>query len=697
MELKLETRLSQKLVMTPQLQQAIKLLQCSRLELQQALAQHLLENPLLEELSADVDEEDGFASGEATSGSQEKAVGDGDAGGEGERDEPKEFSEPLSPDGWEDYYESDWPSGSGGSQAQPDDFPSYEQTVETPTTLKDYLLWQLRLSSENEEDKAIGLMLIGNLDEDGYLRASLEEVAEETGASVKKVDAVLSLIQTFDPVGVAARNLQECLSIQLRQLHYMLIGHEQAHGGMHQESLPALIIKDHLQDLQKRRYAKVAKEVGRSVEEIDEAVRVIEGLEPKPGRPYSSDANQIIVPDVFVRQDEGEWLVFLNEEGMPRVRISHDYERMLGHASGDGQATKAYLEDKLRGARWIISNLEKRNRTIVKVVKSVIKFQEPFLEQGIHYLKPCTLKQVAEDVGMNESTISRVTRNKYVHCPQGLLELKFFFSAGIARTAPGAEDVSSRTVRELIREIVEQEHIGKPLKDREIVSKLGDQGIIIANRSVATYRAELRIAPASQRKRISPGSLVPSGQKAAGGKTRKTEKTKLGLKLEEILREKDVARKALMDAVKTTPSGISYLLRRPVWKPGTLEKISSFLKVPRATFLACYGAQNRHMAQVRNNLISLLEKQHMTLEDLAGKIGVSMPVMNAYMNTQKMQKQTQERVAMVFGVSRETLMTGKDEATVCYAPREDADPGKTNEAPLNGLRPAPPLWPHGQT
>ena len=687
MELKLDTRLSQKLVMTPQLQQAIKLLQFSRLELQQALAQHLMENPLLEELHADVDEEEeGVTSEEAIPESKEQVDGDGDAGGEGERDEPKEFSEPLSPDGWEDYYESDWPSGSGGSQAPTDDFPSYEQTLENPTTLEGHLLWQLRLSSGDEEEKTIGLMLIGNLDEDGYLRASIEEIAEEAGASVNKVDSVLSLIHTFDPVGVAARDLQECLSIQLRHLHTIPIGHEYRHGGLHQESLLARIIKDHLQDLQKKRYAKIAKEVGRSVEEIHEAVHVIEGLEPKPGRPYYSDANHIIVPDVFVRKDEGEWLVFLNEEGMPHVRISAEYKRMLGNASGDRHATKAYLEDKLRGARWLISNLEKRNRTIVKVVKSLIKFQEQFLEKGIHYLKSCTLNQVAEDVGMNESTISRVTRNKYMHCPQGLLELKFFFSAGIARTEPGAEDVSSRTVRELIREMVAQENICTPLKDREIMSKLRDRGIIIANRSVTTYRTELRIATAGQRKRISPGSLVPAGKKAAGRTEQKKEKTTLGLKLEEILREKGVARKALMDAVKTDQSGISYLLRRPAWKPGTLGKISAFLKVPRATFLACYGTQDGHTAQVRKNLIRILDTQHMTLADLAGKIGVSMSVMHAYMNTQKMQKQTQERVAMMLGVSLETLATGQEATTVCHDPRGNDDSGKRNEVPLKAPR-----------
>ncbi len=683
MELKLDPRLSQKLAMTPQLQQAIKLLQFSRLELQQALAQQLMENPLLEEVNADVDEGDGVTSEEPASGIKEEVVGEGDADGEGGGEEPKEFSEPLSPDGWEDYYESDWPSGSGGSQALVGDFPAYEQTVENPTTLEGHLLWQLRLSSEDEEEKAIGLMLIGNLDEDGYLRASIEEIAEEARVSVKKVDSVLSLIQTFDPVGVAARDLRECLSIQLRHLHKMPIGNEYTHGSSHHDSLLALIIKDHLQDLQKKRYAKVAKEVGRPIQEIYEAVRVIEGLEPKPGRPYGSDVNQIIVPDVFVRKDEGAWQVFLNEEGMPRVRISHDYERMLGNKNGDGHATKTYLEDKLRGARWIIRSLEQRNRTILTVVRSLIKFQERFFEKGIRHMKPCALKQVAEDVGMHASTISRVTRNKYMHCPQGLLELKFFFNAGIERTGPEGEVVSSPAVRELIREMVRQEDRRKPLEDREIASKLRDRGLVIANRSVTRYRAELRLAPAIQRKQINPNPLSLAGTAASGARKHKKEKTKLGLKLEEILRAQGMGRKAFMDAVKTNQSGMSYLLRQPVWKARTLERVSVCLNVPKATFLACYGERDGAHAQVKN-LIRVLDKENMTLAELAGKIGVPMPIMNEYMKTRKMQKRTLERVAMILGVSPEALTTWKEEPLARHEPRATRDPRKTNGVPLKG-------------
>lgn len=507
MDLKLDLRLSQKLVMTPQLQQAIKLLQLSRLELQQVLSQHILENPLLEELSAEADEGDAPTPEEVVAGGTEEVSGsaatvDRDTGGEIESGDVHEFSEPLSPGGWEDYFESDWRPRSGESGTfQEGDFPSYDQTLTKPATLEDHLLWQLRLSSEDEEEKAIGHMLIGNLDEDGYLRTSIEEVAEEARVSVARVDSVLSLIQTFDPLGVAARDLQECLLIQLRHLHNP-IGNGYVHGGTRQASLLELIIKDHLHDLQKKRYPSVAKAVGRSVEEIVEAVHIIEGLEPKPGRPYGSDNNQVIVPDVFVFKDEDEWRVILNDDGMPRVRLSPYYTEMLGTNRGSGDTTKAYLEEKLRGAQWIIRSLEQRNKTILKVVDSLIKFQEAFLEKGLQHLKPLVLKQVAEDVGMHESTISRVTTNKYMYCPQGMLELKFFFNAGIQRAEPGAEDLSSITVRELIREMVGQENPGKPLKDQEIVSRLRARGIVIARRTVAKYRAELNIAPASQRKRM---------------------------------------------------------------------------------------------------------------------------------------------------------------------------------------------------
>jgi len=498
MELRLELKLTQKLVMTPQLQQAIKLLQLSRLELQQTLSQHLMENPLLEEGESEVEEEEGT---DSPAEGKETVSADGESSGEVEQ---PEFSESLSSEEWDNYYESDWRAG-GASISSPtvdEDFPSYEQTLTKPTSLEDHLLWQLRLSSVNETEQAIGTILIGNIDEDGYIRTSLEEIAVGTQVSLHQVENALDLLHTFDPPGVGARDLQECLNIQLRHLHYGLVHSHHGENGAGPDSLLKTIVANHLLDLQKKRYQNIAKEVGVSLDEVYAAVHIIAGLEPKPGRPYFIDTNQIIIPDVFVFKDEGEWVVLLNEDGLPRVRISHYYKEMMRGGGDEAASTKEYLEVKLRGAQWIIRSLDQRNKTILKVVHSLIHFQESFFDKGIQYLKPLVLKHVAEDVGMHESTISRVTTNKYMYCPQGMLELKFFFNAGIQRSDPGAEDLSSLTVREIIREMVAYESGSKPLKDQEIVARLKYRGIVIARRTVAKYRAELHIAPASQRKRI---------------------------------------------------------------------------------------------------------------------------------------------------------------------------------------------------
>lgn len=502
MELRLEPRLIQKLVMTPQLQQAIKLLQLSRLELEQTLSQHLLDNPLLEEDTTDADEN------EASSGEEEepeKKDAAQEEGGRPEGDhlpEQGEFTEQLTSEEWDNYYEPDWRSGVSEQSGADEDLPSYEQTLAKPTTLEDHLLWQLRLSSLEGDDRSIGMMIIGNIDEDGRLRASVAEVAEGVKAPVEAVDSVLAHIQTFDPPGVAARDLQECLLIQLKHLKGAPIGNGEGSSTSHQVSLAEMIVNNHLPDLQKKRYANVAKELSVPLPEIHDAVHLIEGLEPKPGRPYFSDNSQVIVPDVFVYKVDGEWVVRLNDEGLPRVRINPYYRKMMTNNGKDAESTKVYLEDKLRGAQWIIRSIDQRNKTILKVVRSLVKFQEKFLEKGIQYLRPLVLKQVAEDVGMHESTISRVTTNKYMYCPQGMLELNFFFNAGIQRGESGAEELSSLTVRELIRKMVAQENPRRPLKDQDIVSRLKSRDILIARRTVAKYRAELNIAPANQRKQI---------------------------------------------------------------------------------------------------------------------------------------------------------------------------------------------------
>lgn len=501
MELRLDLKLSQKLVMTPQLQQAIKLLQLSRLELEQVLSQHLMENPLLEEDVAEIEEEVGTEDSPVQEKLENENVETPEASDSGT--EITEFSEPLATEDFDNNYDNDWPSGPLETTAlSDDDFPSYEQTLTRPPSLEEHLLWQMRLSSLTPHECAIGHMLIGNLDEDGYLRASLSEIAEDAHESVEVVEDVLKQIQTFDPPGVAARDLRECLLIQLNYLEHGPIG-SAGHGRVPViEDLAKTIVTDHLPELQKKRYAQLAKTLHVSTEDVFAAVHIIEGLEPKPGRPYFIDNNHAIVPDVFVMKHEGEWVVILNEDGIPKLRINTYYKRMMAGSEDDGGKTKAYLEDKLRGAQWIIRSIDQRNKTIVKVVKSLIRFQEAFLEKGVQYLKPLVLRQVAEDVEMHESTISRVTTNKYMFCPQGMLELKYFFNAGIQRGSPGAEHLSSVTVRELIRDLVAKEDPQHPLKDQEIMALLKKRDIIIARRTVAKYRVELNIPPANQRKRI---------------------------------------------------------------------------------------------------------------------------------------------------------------------------------------------------
>lgn len=500
MELRLEPRLSQKLFMTPQLQQAIKLLQLSRLELQQVLSQHLSENFLLEEDDdLESEEESVLDKKEVDRGEEEKE----ETRGEGPT-ETAEDSESILPEEWDNYYQSDWREGAVEyPSSTEDEYRSYEQTLTNPTSLEDHLLWQLQLSSLSQAEKSIGRILIGNLDDNGYLTIPIAEIAETEQVSLDMVESVLRQVQTFDPPGVSARDLSECLMIQFRHLAQDPIGSDCGSKGALNEALIESIVAYHLSDLEKKRYGNIAKALGVTIEEVYEAVHLITGLEPKPGRPYCSDGNQVIVPDVFVFKNEGEWVVLLNDDGLPRLRINQPYyQRLMANNMGEPASTKAYLDEKLRGAQWIIRSIDQRHKTIVKVVKSLVKFQEQFLEQGKQHLKPLILRQVAEDVELHESTISRVTTNKYMHCPQGIFELKFFFNAGIQRTAQHGADLSSITVIEIIREMVAQEDPRYPLKDQDIAAKLRSRDISIARRTVAKYRAEVRIPAASQRKSL---------------------------------------------------------------------------------------------------------------------------------------------------------------------------------------------------
>lgn len=502
MKLRLDLRLSQKLIMTPQLQQAIKLLQLSRLELQQSLAQHLLENPLLDEVQTEVEEAETAAAEDKTEESTPAATTPeqtDESGTPEERESPEEFSA----SGWEEYFGSDRRAGDSEYPASSqDEFPSYEQTVAKATSLEEHLLWQLSLSGLSEREKTLGRLIIGNLDDDGYLRISLAEVVSGTDFTEAEAESVLKDIQTFDPTGVGARDLPECLLLQLGHLGRNPMGSLGSRPGALKGSVVESIVLHHLKDLEKKQYAKIAKALNITVEEVFQATKIIEDLEPKPGRPFTNTQNYVIVPDVFVVKNEGEWVVLLNDDGLPRMRISPYYKQLMSSGQGGTAETKAYMDEKLRAAQWVIRSIEQRNKTIVKVVSSIVKFQEQFFEQGVQYLKPLVLKQVAEDIGMHESTISRVTANKYMYCPQGMLELKFFFNAGLQRVDQPSDMLSSVTVREMIRKMVAEEDSSRPLKDEEIAARLRTQQVLIARRTVAKYRAEENIPSASQRKRF---------------------------------------------------------------------------------------------------------------------------------------------------------------------------------------------------
>src|SRR5215467_143633 len=505
MKLRLDLKLSQRLIMTPQLQQAIKLLQLSRLELQQSLAQHLMDNPLLDELPEEAEENESATAEEQAEEAAASAAPPATETPETEASTPEERDTPdeVSAAGWEEYFGSDRRTGSGESQSSSsDDFPSYEQTVAKTASLEDHLLWQLSLSGLSDREKAIGRLLIGNLDDDGYLRTPLSEIITGTNFSEAETESVLRDIQTFDPTGVGARDLSECLLLQLGHLGKSPIGSLGARPGALKGSIVEAIVQHHLKDLEKKQYAKIAKALDVTVEEVFQATKVIEVLEPKPGRPFTNTQNYVIVPDVFVVKNEGEWVVLLNDDGLPRMRISPYYKQMMASGESGSSETKAYLDEKLRAAQWVIRSIEQRNKTIVKVVSSIVKFQEQFFEHGIQCLKPLVLKQVAEDIGMHESTISRVTANKYMHCPQGMLELKFFFNAGLQRADQPMDMLSSVTVQEMIRKMVAEEDHQRPMKDEEIAARLRDRQVLIARRTVAKYRAEENIPPATQRKRF---------------------------------------------------------------------------------------------------------------------------------------------------------------------------------------------------
>jgi len=462
-------KMQQSLVMTPQLQQAIKLLQLSRLELETLVNKEMTENPVLEE-SQEQEERDKKAQTE----SEDRNVKEG-------REKIVEGEDSFD---WQSYVESYNPSPPSIRVRQEEE-GGYNNVMTRTTDLSSHLLWQLQMSRLSDEEEKIGMLIIGNLNEDGYLKLLLEELAAKEGISLKVCEKVLSQIQEFDPVGVGSRNLEECLLAQVRQLKL-------------KQSYVEDVIKNHLHLLENKNYPALGKALGISMEKVMEVTKIIFELEPKPGRSFSSGETHYITPDVYVTKMNGRYVVTLNEDGLPRLRISNFYKNALQGKTAS-QLTKDYIQEKLRSAVWLIRSIHQRQRTIYKVTESIVKYQMEFLDHGLSRLRPMVLRNVAEDIGMHESTVSRVTTNKYAHTPQGIFELKYFFNTSIGKS--GEVQVASESVKDKLKKFVGSEDPKHPFSDQKLVELLKESGISIARRTIAKYREILGILPSSKRKK----------------------------------------------------------------------------------------------------------------------------------------------------------------------------------------------------
>lgn len=464
LEQRVDLRLTQKLALTPQLQMQLKLLQLPQLELSQYLQLELMENPLLE---LEEEHED-------------------DAVQESFTDE----IEPIVIDKIEkiiidDYFSDRADDGRDLGYFNPgiENKPSFELFYSTSTDLWEHLTWQLRLSRADDKIRLVAEIVIGNIDEDGYLKASEQEISKLADVDFDTVKRAISLIQEFDPSGVGARDLKECLLLQLKSLDL-------------ENTIVKILVEEHLEDIQKKKYDKLAKKFNVSINEIINAVKIIEKLEPRPGRNFAKAASTIPVPDVYIQKIEDEYQIILNEEGLPKLRLNNFYYELY-KARNIPSEEKKFLKEKFKNAVDLLKSLEQRNRTIYRVAESLLKFQRDFFDKGVSHLKPLNLRILSSDLGLHESTISRVTSNKYLACDHGVFSFKFFFSNALQSTE-GA--ICTSKVKELIQRIISEENVENPLSDNDIVEILKKQGIDIARRTVAKYREDLKIPPKSQRR-----------------------------------------------------------------------------------------------------------------------------------------------------------------------------------------------------
>jgi RNA polymerase sigma-54 factor len=493
--LQLSQRLTQSLVLAPQLQQSLALLQAPTLELKALVEQELQQNPVLEEATAsetDLQEKespDGELSADTPDPSEPPADLNFDPATEKATNEPvddfqAEFERLVQLDQeWRDHFaQTNVPSRASAEDEEKRQF-MFDSLV-AATSLQEMLLDQVRESALPEPQWPVAEMVIGNIDDYGYLKASIDELAASTGLPADQIQEVLKVIQGFDPPGVGARDLRECLMLQLERT------------GM-ASSLEYRIINEFMDALGKRRIPEIARGTGKDVDDVQEALERIARLEPRPGRAFLPDNDQYILPEVFVQRSGDDFLVTTNNEHIPHLRISNTYKDLMSQGENSAEV-RNYIREKIRAGKFLIKSLHQRQQTILNIAKEIVHRQRDFMEKGVAHLKPLTMVQVAEVVGVHETTVSRAVSGKYIQTPQGIFEMKYFFTAGI-QTATG-DGMSNTSVKDMIAEIFKKEDASKPLSDQEVVRMLKEKGIVIARRTVAKYRTELNILPSNLRK-----------------------------------------------------------------------------------------------------------------------------------------------------------------------------------------------------
>lgn len=478
-ELRLVQKQLQKLALTPKMQQALHLLQIPMLELKQLLREEMVRNPLLEETEE----------GEESEGAEEREEisGEGEAGKEEKDENIDTILDRLSQldENWQEYFQNGGTENRDRDEVQRRRDFRMEASSVRPDTLHEHITEQLRLSTSVQKELRIGEHIIGCIDDNGYLQASVPDIAKALEVSLPDVEKVLTLIQSFDPVGIGARDLKECLLLQIKSKRM---------GG----TLPARIIENYIDKLEKRKFREIAKALSAPLEEVLAAVNIISALEPKPGRSFSAERIPYIIPDISLRKMDGEYVIVINDEEIPRLKISARYKQLL-REKGVDESTKKYLKDMLTSAIWMIQNVEYRKKTLYKVTEAIVNSQKEFLDKGLSYLKPMSLQEIADKIGMHESTVSRVSANKYMDTPQGLFALRYFFTRGMKSDNEG-RPVSVEVIKQMIRKFVERESPDTPITDDKIRKELLLQGMNISRRTVAKYREELKLLSSNYRK-----------------------------------------------------------------------------------------------------------------------------------------------------------------------------------------------------